>query len=67
MIVIGVVDAFTLDTTTSKIQSMDSTLIESSNTKKAGKTVVYLLIGTDTGALVRYYKAHTDTVMYYGC
>ena len=46
LIVIGVVIAeFALDTTTSKLHSMDSPLSKASNTKtNAGKIVDYLLI-----------------------
>lgn len=50
LIVIGGVAAFALHNTTSKIHSMDSTLSKSSDTKtKSGKSVAYLLLGTDTG------------------
>ena len=48
----GGVAAFALHNTTSKIHSMDRTLSKSSDTKtKSGKSVAYLLLGTDTGAL----------------
>lgn len=60
----GGVAAFALHNTTSKIHSMDSTLSKSSDTKtKSGKSVAYLLLGTDTGALGRDYKGRTDTMM----
>ena len=60
----GSVAAFALHNTTSKIHSMDRTLSKSSDTKtKSGKSVAYLLLGTDTGALGRDYKGRTDTMM----
>lgn len=60
----GGVAAFALHNTTSKIHSMDRTLSKSSDTKtKSGKSVAYLLLGTDTGALGRDYKGRTDTMM----
>ena len=60
----GGVAAFALHNTTSKIHSMDSTLSKASDMKtKAGKSVAYLLLGTDTGALGRDYKGRTDTMM----
>ncbi|MBC6499842.1 LCP family protein [Weissella confusa] len=60
----GGIAAFALHNTTSKIHSMDSTLSQVSDMKtKAGKSVAYLLLGTDTGALGRNYKGRTDTMM----
>lgn len=60
----GGIAAFALHNTTSKLHSMDSTLSQASDMKtKAGKSVAYLLLGTDTGALGRNYKGSTDTMM----
>lgn len=60
----GGIAAFALHNTTSKIHSMDSTLSQASDMKtKAGKSVAYLLLGTDTGALGRTEKGRTDTMM----
>lgn len=56
---------YQLHNTTAKINSSDSgALSKSSDTKtSAGKSVSYLLLGTDTGALGRDYKGRTDTMM----
>ncbi|RZQ57498.1 LCP family protein [Weissella paramesenteroides] len=64
VVIDGGIAAFALHNTTSKIHSMDSTLNKASDTKtKSGKSVAYLLLGTDTGALGRDYKGRTDTMM----
>ena len=60
----GGIAAFALHNTTSKIHLMDSTLSQASDMKtKSGKSVAYLLLGTDTGALGRTEKGRTDTMM----
>lgn len=64
LVIGGGVAAFALHNATSKIHSMDSTLSQASDMKtKSGKSVAYLLLGTDTGALGRNYKGRTDTMM----
>jgi LCP family protein required for cell wall assembly len=64
IVVIGGVAAYKVHNTTSKIHSMDKSLSKTSDTKtKAGKSVAYLLLGTDTGDLGRSYKGRTDTMM----
>lgn len=55
---------YQLHSATSKINSSDSALSKSSDKKtSSGKSVSYLLLGTDTGALGRDYKGRTDTMM----
>lgn len=55
---------YQLHNATSKINSSDSALSKSSDKKtSSGKSVSYLLLGTDTGALGRDYKGRTDTMM----
>ncbi|QIL50812.1 LytR family transcriptional regulator [Weissella coleopterorum] len=55
---------YQLHSTTSKINSLDSTLSKTSDTKtSSSESVSYLLLGTDTGALGRSYKGRTDTMM----
>ncbi|MCT8394951.1 LCP family protein [Weissella soli] len=64
IVVFGGVAAYKIHETTSKIHSMDSLLSKSSDSKtNAGKSVAYLLLGTDTGELGRTYKGRTDTMM----
>ena len=64
IVVFGGVAAYKIHETTSQIHSMDSLLSKSSDSKtNAGKSVAYLLLGTDTGELGRTYKGRTDTMM----
>lgn len=64
IVIVGGVAAYKIHDTTSKIHSMDSSLSKKSDSKtSSGKSVAYLLLGTDTGALGRNYKGRTDTMM----
>lgn len=55
---------YQLHSTTSKINSLDSDLSKTSDEKtSSNKSVSYLLLGTDTGALGRSEKGRTDTMM----
>lgn len=57
LVIGGGIAVFAIHSTTSKIHSMDSSLSKGSDTKTStGKTVSYLLLGTDTGALGRTEK-----------
>lgn len=54
IVIVGGVAAYKIHDTTSKIHSMDRSLSKKSDSKtSSGKFVVYLLLGTDTGALGR--------------
>ena len=64
IVVVGGVAAYKIHDTTSKIHSMDSSLSKTSDAKtRDGKSVAYLLLGTDTGDLGRTEKGRTDTMM----
>lgn len=64
IVVVGGVAAYKIHDTTSKIHSMDSSLSKTSDDKtRDGKSVAYLLLGTDTGDLGRTEKGRTDTMM----
>ena len=64
IVIVGGVAAYKIHDTTSKIHSMDRSLSKKSDSKtSSGKSVAYLLLGTDTGALGRNYKGRTDTMM----
>lgn len=64
IVIVGGVAAYKIHDTTSKIHSMDSSLSETSDDKtRDGKSVAYLLLGTDTGDLGRTEKGRTDTMM----
>lgn len=64
IVIVGGVAAYKIHDTTSKIHSMDSSLSKKSDSKtSSGKSVAYLLLGTDTSALGRNYKGRTDTMM----
>lgn len=62
--IVGGIAAYKIHDTTSKIHSMDSSLSKTSDDKTHdGKSVAYLLLGTDTGDLGRTEKGRTDTMM----
>ncbi|MDY2512753.1 LCP family glycopolymer transferase [Weissella confusa] len=64
IVIVGGVAAYKIHDTTSKIHSMDSSLSKTSDAKtRDGKSVAYLLLGTDTGDLGRTEKGRTDTMM----
>lgn len=64
IVIVGGVAAYKIHDTTSKIHSMDSSLSKTSDDKtRDGKSVAYLLLGTDTGDLGRTEKGRTDTMM----
>lgn len=64
IVIVGGVAAYKIHDTTSKIHSMDSSLSKTFDDKtRDGKSVAYLLLGTDTGDLGRTEKGRTDTMM----